>query len=39
MYGRQIEVLMKAYIHYVTKVKFFIAFKIAYLQLITIQNA
>jgi hypothetical protein len=31
MYSQQIEVLMKAYIHYITKVKFFIAFKIVYL--------
>jgi hypothetical protein len=39
MYGRQIEVLMKAHINHVTKVEFFIAFKAAYSQSITIQNA
>jgi hypothetical protein len=35
MYGRQIEVFIRAYIHYITKVKFLMAFKAAYLQLIT----
>jgi hypothetical protein len=38
MYGRKIDVLIKAHIHHVTKVEFFIAFKIAYLQSITVQN-
>jgi hypothetical protein len=30
LYGRQIEVLIKAYIYYIIKVEFFIAFKIVY---------
>lgn len=38
-YGRQIEVLMKAHINHVTKVEFFMTFKVAYLWSITIQNA
>ena len=36
MYGRQIEGFIKAYIHYITKVEFLIAFKAAYPQLITV---
>jgi hypothetical protein len=39
LYSRQIEVLIKTHIHYITKVEFFIAFKTIYRQLITIQNA
>ena len=39
MYGRQIEDFMKAHIHHITKVKFLMAFKAAYLQSITVQNA
>jgi hypothetical protein len=39
MYSRQIEVFMRAYIHYITKVEFLMAFKAAYPQLITAQNA
>jgi hypothetical protein len=38
-YGRQIEDFIKAHINYITKVEFFIAFKMAYLQSITTQNA
>jgi len=39
MYSRQIEGFIKAYINYITKVEFFIAFKAAYLLSITVQNA
>jgi hypothetical protein len=39
MYGRQIEGFMKAHIHHITKVEFLIAFKAAYPQSITVQNA
>jgi hypothetical protein len=39
MYGRQIEDLMKANINHITKAEFFMAFKAAYLQSITVQNA
>jgi hypothetical protein len=39
LYNQQIKVLIKAYIYYITKVEFFIAFKIVYPQSITIQNA
>jgi hypothetical protein len=39
IYGRQIEGFIKAYIHYITKVEFLMAFKAAYLQSITVQNA
>jgi hypothetical protein len=39
LYNRQIEVLIKTYIYYITKVEFFIVFKTVYLQSITIQNA
>ena len=38
-YGRQIEDFIKAYINHITKVEFFIAFKAAYQQSITVQNA
>ena len=39
MYGRQIEGFMKAHIHHITKVEFLTAFKAAYPQSITVQNA
>jgi hypothetical protein len=39
MYGRQIEGFMKAHIHHITKVEFLMAFKAAYPQSITVQNA
>ena len=39
MYSRQIEDFMKAHIHHITKVKFLVAFKAAYPQSITVQNA
>ncbi len=35
-YSRQIETFIKAYINYITKVEFFLAFKVAYLELITV---
>ena len=38
-YGRQIETFIKTYINYITKVEFFLAFKAAYLESVTIQNA
>ena len=38
-YGRQIETFIKAYINYITKVEFFLAFTAAYKELITAQNA
>jgi hypothetical protein len=38
-YGRQIKTFIKAHINHITKVEFFLAFKAAYEQLITIQNA
>jgi hypothetical protein len=38
-YGCQIEDFMKTYINYITKIEFFMAFKTAYLQSITVQNA
>src|SRR5438270_13719636 len=38
-YSRQIEDFIKAYINYITKVEFFMAFKTAYLQSIIVQNA
>jgi hypothetical protein len=38
-YSHQIEDFIKAHINHITKVKFFIAFKVAYQQLITVQNA
>jgi hypothetical protein len=37
-YGRQIETFIKAYINYITKVEFFLAFTAAYKELITAQN-
>jgi hypothetical protein len=38
-YGRQIETFIKAYINYISKVEFFLAFKAAYNQSITPANA
>jgi hypothetical protein len=38
IYGRQIKGFIKAYINYITKVKFFLAFKQVYQQSITIVN-
>jgi hypothetical protein len=38
-YGRQIETFIKAHINHITKVEFFLAFKAAYLESITAQNA
>jgi hypothetical protein len=38
-YGRQIETFIKAYINHILKVEFFLAFKAAYEQSITPQNA
>ena len=38
-YNLQIEHFIKAYINYISKVKFFIAFKTAYNQSITVQNS
>src|SRR5438045_1193190 len=38
-YGHQIEDFIKAHINHITKVEFFIAFKAAYLESITPQNA
>jgi hypothetical protein len=38
-YGRQIETFIKAHINHITKVEFFIAFKAAYFESITSQNA
>jgi hypothetical protein len=38
-YGCQIEDFIKAHINHITKVEFFVAFKTAYLQSITVQNA
>jgi hypothetical protein len=38
-YGGQIETFIKAHINHITKVEFFLAFKVAYLESITIQNA
>ena len=35
-YGRQIEAFIKAYINHITKVEFFIAFKAAYLESMTV---
>jgi len=39
MYGWQIEGFIKAHIHHITKVEFLMAFKVAYLRLIMVQNA
>jgi hypothetical protein len=36
IYGREIKGFIKAYIHYITKVEFLIAFKAAYPRLITV---
>jgi hypothetical protein len=38
-YGRQIETFIKAYINYITKVEFFLAFAAVYKESITVQNA
>ena len=38
-YGRQIETFIKAHINHITKVEFFLAFKRAYLQAVSVQNA
>ena len=38
-YGRQIKTFIKAYINYITKVEFFLAFTIVYKELITAENA
>ncbi len=38
-YSRQIETFIKAYINYITKVEFFLAFAAVYKELITAQNA
>ena len=37
-YGLQIEYFIKAHINHITKVEFFIAFKVAYEQSISVQN-
>ena len=37
-YSREIKTFIKAYINYITKVEFFLAFKAAYLASITAQN-
>ncbi len=39
MYSRQIETFIKAHINHITKVEFLLAFKLAYEQSITTQNA
>jgi hypothetical protein len=38
-YGQQIETFIKAHINHISKVEFFLAFKRAYLQSISVQNA
>src|SRR4051812_13354946 len=38
-YGRQIETFIKAHINHITKVEFFLAFKAAYIDSMTVQNA
>ena len=38
-YGRQIETFIKAYINYITKVEFFLAFSAAYKESMTVANA
>ena len=38
-YSREIELYIKAYINYITKVEFLIAFKAAFIKSITKQNA
>jgi hypothetical protein len=37
-YGRQIEIFIKTYINYITKIKFFLAFTVVYKELITAEN-
>ena len=39
VYSRQIKTFIKAYINYIIKVEFFLAFKAAYLVSITAQNS
>ena len=39
LYGREIETFMRAHINHITKVEFFIAFKAAYQQSLTVENA
>jgi hypothetical protein len=38
IYRHQIELFIKVYINYITKVEFFLAFYVVYNQLITIEN-
>jgi hypothetical protein len=38
VYGRQIKVFIKAYINYITKVEFFLAFAVVYKELMTAEN-
>ena len=38
-YGRQIETFIKAHINHITKVEFFLAFRAAYIESMTAQNA
>jgi hypothetical protein len=38
-YGRQLEIFIKAHINHITKVEFFLAFKAAYTQSMTIANS
>jgi hypothetical protein len=38
-YSRQIETFIKAHINHITKVEFFLAFKAAYMESMTVQNA
>jgi hypothetical protein len=38
-YDRQIEGFIKAYINHITKIEFFIAFKAAYIQVVSVENA
>jgi hypothetical protein len=38
-YGRQIETFIKAHINHITKVEFFLAFRAAYMESMTAQNA
>jgi hypothetical protein len=39
VYSRQIKTFIKAYINYITKVEFFLAFVVVHRELITAQNA
>jgi hypothetical protein len=39
MYSHQIKNFIKAYINYIIKVKFFIAFKVVYKQLLIVKNS